>query len=116
MWLLGRRSEFSSTLDGRSGGVAVLLSPLAQEAFGAMRWHVVEPGRILLADCFTSQATDAPIVLTIACVHLVMVGVVAPAALLRRLRCALPPDGQHPMVVMGDFNSVKSEDGRLHVP
>lgn len=95
--------------------MAIVLSPLAQEAFGAIRWHI-EPGRILLADCFTSQVADVPVALTIACVHVVMVDGVAPAALLRRLRCALPPVGQHPTVVMGEFKSVESKEGRLRVP
>lgn len=115
VWLPGWRMEFSAIAGGRSGEVAILLSPRIQEAFPQVRWYV-ESGRILVAELVSRQGGDALVDIAIVCVHLVTVDGASPATQLRRLRGLLPPVAECPTVIVGDFNSVEAEEGRLHVP
>lgn len=121
-FLPGWRWRTSTMGDGCSGGVAILVSPAAQERWRHMRWEVVVPGRVCLVhvwDCLEGTRGDE---LYVANVHVVLgeSGSLASqlGRLLRRMPSADASESDRPGVgiILGGFNRVDIDEGRLHSP
>lgn len=119
-FLPGWRWWTSCSVDGVSGGVATLVSPRVQAMFDDFVYEEVVRARVSILRCRRLRGEMYEDELAIANVHLVPMLAATPAAQLRRLLLRMPRGSElgHRQegvgVILGDFNVVDPEEGRLN--